>query len=116
MIGAMRDRILIKGPVDIPAAGAGADTIWILVLEDWCQAVPISSDKRLINSQQQLQDGYTFTVRYRSAPQPNKSMLIEYNGADYSIEGIEQIMNNRQRFWRITATTNGDSVQAITTT
>jgi SPP1 family predicted phage head-tail adaptor len=115
MIGAMRDRIVIKSPVSVPAPGAGADTHWEAVLSDWCQAVPLSSDKRLTNSQYQLQDGFHFIIRYRSGFTPTKSMLVEYNGADYSVDGITEIADNRRRFIQITGITNGDQPQTATT-
>lgn len=116
MIGAMRDRIILKRPVDTDTEGAGGDTAWEYVFTEWSKVVILSSNNRIINSQFQLQDGFNFYIRYRPVPQITKGMLIEYNGADYSIISIQQIMDNRRRFWQITANTNGDSPQPIITT
>lgn len=106
MIGSMRDRITFKGPVNTALPGAGANTSYVDIFTDWSKAEPLSSSRSLQDNQIVLQNGYRFTIRYRSSPQPDKNMLIQYGDSDYTINSIEQILDNRNRYWRITAISN----------
>lgn len=114
MIGQMRDRIIFKSPVNTPVPGAGTETTYVKAFEDWTKIKPLRSTRFLQDNQIELQDGFRFDIRYRLTPQPNKSMLIEYEGKDYTINSIIE-KNERQRYWEITAVTNGVTAQQYTT-
>lgn len=114
MIGQMRDRVVFKEPVDTPVDGAGADTVYVESFVDWTKIEPLSSNRQLTDNQIQLQDGFRFNIRYRTSPQPNKKMLVEYEGKDYTINSITE-RNERKRYWQITAITNNDPAVQYTT-
>lgn len=112
MIGQMRDRVLIKYPVDIPVPGAGAKTEYRLYLTCWTKIEPIRSNRVFQDSQLQLNDGFSFTVRVNSSSAIDKTMLVEYNGRDYTIDSIKE-RHNRGRFLDIVATTDAQTAQII---
>lgn len=113
MIGQMRDRIVFKEPVDIPQPGAGAISVYQEAFNCWSSAEQVTERRMIENSQPNLLETYTFIIRYRNFPQPNKSMLIEYQGRDFTIHNIDPFMHNRNRFWRITGVTNKQPIQPI---
>lgn len=113
-IGSMRDRVTFKEPVNTPVPGAGHETTYITSFTDWTKIEPLTSSRNLQDSQIELQDGFRFNIRYRIAPQPNKSMLVEYDGKDYTINSIVEV-NNRKRYWQIVAVTNGKLAPESTT-
>lgn len=113
MIGQMRDRIIFKAPVNTAVPGAGFVSAWVLSLLDWAAVEEVKSNRTQSEDQTQLQDAMRFTIRYRTGWQPNKSMLIEYNGRDYTIQDIREV-NQRGRYWRIVGETDGQPVQMLT--
>jgi SPP1 family predicted phage head-tail adaptor len=114
MIGQMRDRVLIKSQVDTPVPGAGAESRYVPFITCWTKISPLSSSRVLQDSQINLNDGFSFSIRYSSAQVIDKTMLVEYMGKDYTIGSIK-IVNNRFRFYEINAVTNDQPVQPIIT-
>jgi SPP1 family predicted phage head-tail adaptor len=114
MIGAMRDRIIFKSPVHTDLPGGGGVTEYVESFRDWTKIIPLSTNRSREANQERLQDGFSFEIRYRNSPQPNFSMLIEYEGKDYAIGGIEE-RNERKRFWIITAVTNNNAAIPLST-
>lgn len=114
MIGQMRDRVLIKAQFDTPVPGAGANTVYVPYLACWTKIQPISSNRVFQDSQLNLNNGFSFSIRFSTAFTIDKTMLVEYLGKDYTINGIKEI-NNRKRFLVITAVTNDQPVQPIIT-
>jgi SPP1 family predicted phage head-tail adaptor len=102
MIGQMRDRVLIKSQLDVP------------FLTCWTKIEPISSSRTLQDSQINLNDGFRFTIRFSTSYTIDKTMLVEYLGKDYTINGIQDV-KNRDRFLIITAITNDQPIQPIIT-
>lgn len=113
-IGSMRDRVIFKEPVNTSVPGAGWQTTYQTSFEDWTKIEPLTSNRTLQDSQIQLQDGFRFNIRYRDTPQPNKSMLVEYEGRDYTINSIVEV-NERKRYWQIVAVTDGTLAPEETT-
>lgn len=114
MIGAMRDIVVFKEPIDVPVPGGGAVSTYVESFRDWTKIEPLTSDRGLTDNQVQLQDGFRFNIRFRNSPQPNKKMLVEYEGRDYTINSIIE-RNERKRFWQITAVSNNDPAIPYTT-
>ena len=110
MIGKMRDRIQIKAPIDVPDEGAGAVSVYHVVIDDWTSIVPVSSRRAEENGQINLNDGFRFRIRERSSVTVDKTMLVEYDGKDYTINSIDPY-KNRHRWLFITAITNGQPVE-----
>lgn len=102
MIGQMRHKITFKAPTSVPVGGGGTATTYAEVLTDRCEAKQLTSSRDLVEQQTTLTTTYTFKLRWRTGFTPSKSMLITYEGQDYSINSIEYV-NERSRFWRITA-------------
>jgi SPP1 family predicted phage head-tail adaptor len=102
MIGQMRDKITFKTPVNTPVGGGGTSTTYNDVLTDWCQAKQYDSTREQVEQQTALKTVYRFTLRCRAGFVPDKSMLVVYEGKDYTINGVDEI-NERGRYWRITA-------------
>lgn len=113
-IGSMRDRVIFKDQVNTPVPGGGAETTWVVAFQEWTKIEPLRSSRRLEDSQIQLQDGFRFNIRYRDKVQPTKSMLLEYEGKDYTINSIIEV-NERKRYWQITAVTNNEPATQATT-
>lgn len=103
MIGQMRDKVTFKTPVSTPVGGGGTSTTYNVVLTDWVQAKQWNSSRDQVEQQTTLKTVYRFKLRYRAAFTPDKSMLVEYEGKDYTINGIDTV-NERDRYWLITAT------------
>lgn len=110
MIGRMRDRIVVKTPVDIPDEGGGAISTYQVLFKDWTEVVPFSSRRQESDGQINMVDGFKFTIRDREAIRINKTLLVEWDGLDYTINGINSI-KNRHRWVEITAITTGQPVQ-----
>lgn len=110
MIGKMRDKILIKAPIDIPQSGAGAISSYQTIINDWTQIMPYSSRRVEENGQINLNDGFSFHIRDRKSVVIDKTMLVEYNGKDYTINSIDPV-KNRHRWLIIRAITNGQPVE-----
>lgn len=110
MIGQMRDRILIKFPVDTEVPGGGAKSHYNNVVEDWTKVRPLRSSRVLQDNQINLNEGFTFDIRYRKNLNLNKKMIVEYEGQDYTINGIEE-KKERKRFWTITAINDGQKTE-----
>lgn len=110
MIGQMRDRVKIKAPIDVEEAGGGAKSTYEVVLEDWSKVEPLRSSRVLQDNQINLNEGFTFNLRYRSAFTPDKTMLIEFESRDYTINSIQEV-KERKRYWVITATGDGQPIQ-----
>jgi SPP1 family predicted phage head-tail adaptor len=106
MIGEMRDRITFMEPINQDLPGGGADTTYVPLFTDWAKAIDLSSSRTLQDNQMELQNGFQFLIRYRSALQPNKTHLIFFEGANYTINSIRQVKQNRERFIEIIAITN----------
>lgn len=102
MIGQMRHKITFKAPVSVPLGGGGTSTTYEEVFTDRCEAKQLSSSRDLVEQQTTLTTMYQFKLRWRTGFVPSKSMQIAYDGQDYSINSIEDV-NERGRFWRITA-------------
>lgn len=114
MIGQMRDRILIKGPVDTAVPGAGAETVYVSVLNDWTKVQTVRNSRVLEDNQINIDDALQFSIRWRESININKTMLIEFEGKDYTINSIKQYNNDkRKRFWLITAISSEQPVQII---
>lgn len=109
-IGSMRDRVVFKAPVDFPLDGGGFVTEFVFSFEEWTKVEPLSSRRTLQDNQIELVDGMRFNVRYRSSPQPTKSMLVEYEGKKFTINSIVEV-DQRKRYWQIVALTTGDPVE-----
>lgn len=114
MIGQMRDRVLIKSQVDTPVPGAGATTTYVPFLECWTRIEPLNSNRVFQDSQINLNDGFKFSIRFSTSFIIDKTMLVEYLGKDYTINGIQDV-KARNRFLIITAITNGAPIQPIIT-
>lgn len=110
----MRDRIILKEPVNVPVPGGGFDTTYVNILEEWTHVRNSSQARTMPDNQIVIQNTLRFKIRYRDAPQPNKSMLVEFEGNDYSINEIPQI-DLRKRYWDIVAVTNGTPAPEYTT-
>jgi hypothetical protein len=113
MVGAMRDLILFKQPVNTIVIGGGYETTWEPLIQVACKAEPIRSKRTLQDSQVQLNDAMKFTIR-PFTPGFSKSNLIEYLGHDYTINSVENV-DQRNRFIEIIAVTNGESPVPIVT-
>lgn len=113
-IGSMRDRVIFKEPVNTPVPGGGSVSEWVVAFEDWTKIEPLRSSRRLEDSQIQLQDGFRFNIRYRTMDHPTKSMLVEYEGKDYTINSIVEV-NERKRYWEIVAITNNEPAVPVGT-
>lgn len=115
MIGQMRDRVTIKRPVDTDVPGAGAESVYVLVFNDWCKVKTVRNSRVFQDSQINANDYMLFTVRWRSSVVIDKTMLIEYNGNDYTIQSPvrEYADDKRNRFWLLTAISNQQPVQII---
>lgn len=114
MIGQMRDRVLIKSQVDSSVPGAGAETTYVIYLTCWTKIEPLTSSRIFQDSQLNLNDGFIFSIRFSTAYTITKTMLVEYQGKDYTINSIKDV-HNRNRFLVITAITNDQSIQPIIT-
>lgn len=109
-IGSMRDKVVFKAPVDTPLPGAGTQTEYVFSFEEWTKVEPLTSRRTLQDNQIELVDGMRFNVRYRSSPQPTKSMQVEYEGKKFTINSIVEI-DQRKRYWQIIALTTGEPVE-----
>lgn len=109
-IGSMRDRVVFKAPVDTPVSGAGFVSEYVFSFEEWTKVEPLTSRRTLQDNQIELVDGMRFNVRWRATPQPNKSMLVEYEGKIYTINSIVEL-DQRKRYWQIVALTTGEPVE-----
>lgn len=109
-IGSMRDRVVFKEPVDSPVSGGGFVSEYVFSFEDWTKVEPLSSRRTLQDNQIEMVDGMRFDIRWRSSPQPNKSMRVEYEGKIFTINSIVE-MNQRKRYWHIIAVTTGEPVE-----
>lgn len=109
-IGSMRDRVVFKAPVDTPVSGAGFSSEYVFSFEEWTKVEPLTSRRTLQDNQIELVDGMRFNVRWRATPQPNKSMLVEYEGKIYTINSIVEL-DQRKRYWQIIAMTTGEPVE-----
>ena len=114
MIGQMRDRVLIKSQSDTPVEGGGAISTYVPYLTCWTKIEPLSSNRVFQDSQLNFNDGFSFSIRFSSAYTITKTMLVEYLGKDYTIDGIKEV-HNRKRFLVITAITNDQPIQPIIT-
>ncbi len=114
MIGQMRDRVIIKSQVDTPVDGAGAVSTYVPYLTCWTKIEPLSSSRVFQDSQLNLNDGFSFAIRFSSSYTIEKTMLVEYLGKDYTINGIKEV-HNRKRFLVINAITNDQPIQPIIT-
>ena len=113
-IGSMRDRVTFKVPVHSSVPGGGYTTVYEPVFSDWTKVSQTTISRQLTDNQIVLQSAITFRVRYRETDQPDKSMLIEFEGADYAINSPVEV-DNRKRYWQIVAVTNGDAAPQQTT-
>jgi SPP1 family predicted phage head-tail adaptor len=102
MIGDRRHKATFKSPVSISVGGGGSSTTYTPVLTDWVEVKQWNSTRDQVEQQTTLKTVYRFKVRVRAGFVPDKSMLVEYEGKDYTINGIEDI-NERGRYWLITA-------------
>ncbi len=116
MIGQMRDRIKIKAPTDTEVAGGGAISVYDIVLDDWANVESLSSRRVMQDSQININEGLSFIIRYRTSFTPDKTMLIEFEGRDYTIDGVQETRgkkksDQRKRYWSITALGDGQPIQ-----
>lgn len=112
MIGAMRDRVVIKQPIDVPVEGGGAESIYTQILSDWAEVKTVNNTRNFTDNQINLDESLLFILRWRTSIQPDKTMLIEYNGNDYTINSIKEYHNNkRKRFWQIVGITTEQATQ-----
>ena len=101
-IGGMRGKISFKSPTSIPVGGGGTSTIYTVVLTDWVEAKQLNSSRDQVEMQTMQKATYRFKLRCRNGFAPDKTMLVEYEGKDYTINGIDNI-GERDRYWLITA-------------
>ncbi|QJB39731.1 phage head closure protein [Chitinophaga oryzae] len=101
MIGGMQQRITFLAPVSTAVGGGGSETTYTDVLTDWCRAKPLKASRELVEYQTALKTGYRFTIRQWKGWQPDKSMLISYNGQKYTINSILPDTDKGVWFWHI---------------
>lgn len=106
MIGQMRDKIVIKQPVDTIYPGGGAVSEYVPVISELVKVVPLSSSRLLQDNQVNINEGFTFELRYRASYTPYKTHVVEYEGKEYTINSIRE-KKERKRFWVITAINDG---------
>jgi len=103
MIGSMRDRITFLEQVNTPVPGGGAETSWQTAFDTWALAVQPSGYRELPDSQVELYARTYFIIRDEVGQQPNKRMLVEHDGIQYTIHRIKpgahgQKMDFRHRY------------------
>lgn len=101
MIGQMRHKITFRTPVSTPVGGGGVETTYVDSLSDWSEAQPLKATRDLAQYQTEIKTGYRFTIRYRKGWEPDKSMIIIYDGRQFTVNSIFPDIENQQRLWRI---------------
>lgn len=114
MIGSMRSRITFRQPTTVLVPGGGHIASFEVVYSVFAKAEPLKSPRELENSQIQMDRTIKFTTR-QLRPSPTKSWLIYYLGSDYTINDI-RVIDERNRFMEIIATSNGLPPEPFPTT
>lgn len=85
-----------------------------VLLETYASVMQQTSTRNVEEMQQVLNGQYIFKVKYRSSFEPTKSMLINYDDTDFTIQRIVLTPERHRRQWVMTAVRADDSDVSVT--
>jgi SPP1 family predicted phage head-tail adaptor len=98
--GRLRWRITIQSSTAAKGAEGQDVLTWAAFWSTWANIEPLTGTERQTSETERAQQGYTFTIRYRSAITPR--MRISWDGRTFDIESVVNV-ENRKRTLVLTA-------------